>query len=87
MSKRAQRQAKEDWEKEKATITSCKKKEEFYVPHDHEFDDLVHNARRTLESRSESVMLCKSYLLKNVSNTKKDDFERVGGHLANEFNL
>ena len=43
---------------------------------DHEFDDIIKSARRKPEPRTESTMPCKRYSLKEVSNTKKSDFER-----------
>ena len=46
-----------------------------YIPNDHEFDDMMHNARRKLESTSEKPWPAKDTLL-NVSNPKNDDFER-----------
>ena len=45
----------------------------------------MHNARRKLQSRSETAMRCKKYLLNNVSNPKKDDLERGEKLLANEL--
>ena len=85
MSKRVQRQAKEAWEKRKATITWCNKEKRwiYEIPNDdHEFDDIMRNARRKLESRIESAMLSKCFLFEHVSNPKKDDLERGGKLLA-----
>ena len=83
VKKRAQRQTKEDWEVEAPELQSARRKN--ILNGDHEFDDIMHNARRRLELRSEPAMLCKSYPLRGVSNPNKDDLERGEKLLANRW--
>ena len=83
MSKRAQRQGKEDWDTlNKPSNDKLQKKEEFiFIPNDdHELDDMMHNARRKLESISESAMPCKGHSQKTFRIPRKM-ISHVGGNI------
>ena len=58
----------------------------YYIPsYDQEFDDIMKNAERMLERRSEPAMPCKAAPVNNLSGQGTPEFERTGRLVANEW--